>query len=193
MCKGSSAQKRCISAFMDPLAKIGEIKYRRNVFAVTRLLVVLIGTTAYCHWDKPGNVLRAVFDNVYEPKSRVPTDRVGIREYESILVRPPRCSQSIAGCCFHMRYCQPPKSKTSRDTITQLWCLWGTVLNFGVNRNADDLWLASPYFYIRRHVLQFARGSLHVVLAGFANKSGFLVGVCLCRSLAPQSRRGKKK
>ena len=89
----SSAQKRYISAFVDPLVKIGDIKYRRNVFTVTRLQVVLIATTACCHWDKLGNVLRTVFDTVQEPNLSVRTEGVGVGESESILLRPPRCSQ----------------------------------------------------------------------------------------------------
>ena len=67
---------------MGPLAKVGDIKYfalgyeyRRNVFTVTQLQGVLIATTAYCHWEARGDVLRTAVDNVEVPKLSVNTGR----------------------------------------------------------------------------------------------------------------------
>ena len=64
---------------MNPMVKIGDIKYRRNVFTVKRVAVVLIATTAYCHWEKLGNVEGTVFDNVQEPKVSVKSEVEVIR------------------------------------------------------------------------------------------------------------------
>ena len=84
MGKGSSAQERYLSASMDPLVKVRDMKYRRNVCTVTRLKGVSIATTAYCHREALGNVLGTVFDNVQEPKLSVNTGRGrrrGVCEY----------------------------------------------------------------------------------------------------------------
>ena len=60
---------------MDPVVKAGDMKYRRNVLTVTRLQGVLIATTAYCHWEARGDVLRTAVDNVEVPKLSVKTGR----------------------------------------------------------------------------------------------------------------------
>ena len=64
--------------------KLGDINYRRNVFTVKRLQLVLIATTASCDLETVGNGLRSVFDNAQEAKSSVNTERDrsrGVREY----------------------------------------------------------------------------------------------------------------
>ena len=55
---------------MNPLVKVGDKTYWRDVFAVKRLQSVWIATSAYCHSEKLGNLQRTVFDDVQEPKSR---------------------------------------------------------------------------------------------------------------------------
>ena len=55
--------------------KIGDLKYRRDGFAVERRQVVLIAITAFFRWEKLGNVLRGLLDDVQEPKLSVITDR----------------------------------------------------------------------------------------------------------------------
>ena len=69
---------------MDAQVKMGRVNYRRNVFSVKRLQLVLIATTAYCLLETPGDGLRSVFDNAQEAKSSVNTERDrsrGVREY----------------------------------------------------------------------------------------------------------------
>ena len=73
--QGLLGQERYLSASMNPLIKAGDRKYRRNVFTVTRLEGVLIATTAYCHWEARGDVLRTAVDNVEVPKLSVNTGR----------------------------------------------------------------------------------------------------------------------
>ena len=65
---------------------------------------ILIATTAYCHWETLGNVLRTVDDNVQEPKLSVTTEGVGVGKYKSILIRRPLFSVGIAADCFQMQY-----------------------------------------------------------------------------------------
>ena len=96
----------CRSSAPTVRRRKNKIAPRRNVFAVKRLQVVLVATTAYCHWEELGNVvLRTVFDNVQEPKLSIKSvpERGGVGVYESILIRVPRFSRAIAACCFHMR------------------------------------------------------------------------------------------
>ena len=48
-----------------------------------------MASTAYCHWGKLGSVvLGSVFDDVQDPKPSVKTEKGGVGEYESILIRP---------------------------------------------------------------------------------------------------------
>ena len=47
-----------------------------------RLQVVFVATTAYCHWEKLGDNLRAGFDSVQEPKLSVKTERGGVGVYQ---------------------------------------------------------------------------------------------------------------
>ena len=54
---------------MNPLVRIGDKKYWRDVFAVKRLQVVSVATPAYCRWRGLGDVaLRAVFADVQASK-----------------------------------------------------------------------------------------------------------------------------
>ena len=58
------------------------LKCRRNVLTIKQLQVVLVATTACCHWEKLGNILRTGFDNVQETKLSVKTERGGIGAYQ---------------------------------------------------------------------------------------------------------------
>ena len=73
--KGSSERRRYISDVMNAQVKFGDINYRRNVFTVKRLQLVLIAITASCHLETVGNGLRSVLDNAQEAKSSVNTER----------------------------------------------------------------------------------------------------------------------
>ena len=126
-----------------------------------------------------------VYDDVQEPKLSVETESGGVGICESILMRVPLVSRARNGLLFPTALLRATKVRdVYRDTITQLWLLWGTELNRRVICNADELPWATPHML---HPVARSNGGPKK-LSGFASTRD-----CSFRSLAPQAWRGKKK